>query len=501
MRFRASCSRLQGDAEVLGQSPRALDENRRAHLRERLQGGAQFGGRGVRVATRGSDLGQGQPRARGLRERFALGKRGQRPIDRRLGLVELSRGERDPPHRALGIADGDAPAAGARDGEGLRAEISRMARIALGESCQLSLSADQGRVGRGRCAAPRRERCSAGGPGGGGGTLEDLEIEPLCLRLGLDAELLLQYCHARLVLAEGGGPPALAHVEAHERAMDLFLERVDREQARGGMGGLFHPSCLAVALDEPAERVDGQLAEPRALDVQPLLEGRRRDVHAVEQRTLIERHGRLERLRRSTPHEPLECRDVELERGRGQRDRIALHEERARIGGEDAAQAHHRLAQALPRLALPHVAPEESRERLARVRASGPHREVGQERLRLARGQGARAVVRAEQEAAEELEGEPRHRPRAVAPAFRRRQATRPRVVLSFRGTEEGPSRPRRRGRETVVVQGALADPRSPATLLVDAAPPAPEDPGHDDGRSVVVVELMLCSSRSCPPT
>ncbi len=134
-------------------------------------------------------------------------------------------------------------------------------------------------------------------------------------------------------------------------------------------------------------------------------------MHAVEQRTLVERHGRLERLRGSTPHEPLECRDVEVERRRGQRDRIALREERARIGGEDAAQAHHRLAQALPRLALPHVGPEKSRERLARVRPPGPDREVGEERLGLARGQRARTVVRAEQEAAEELEGEPRHGP------------------------------------------------------------------------------------------
>ena len=193
--------------------------------------------------------------------------------------------------------------------------------------------------------------------------------------------------------------------------MDLFLERVDRQQARGGMGGRLRASRLAVALDEPAERVDGQLAEPGALYLEPLLEGRRRDVHAVEQRTLVERHGRLERLRGSTAHEPLECGDVEVERPRGQRDRIALREERARIGGERAAQAHHRLAQALPRLALPHVAPEERRERLARVRASRPHREVGEERLGLAGGQGARPVVRAEQEPAEELEGEPRHRP------------------------------------------------------------------------------------------
>jgi hypothetical protein len=193
--------------------------------------------------------------------------------------------------------------------------------------------------------------------------------------------------------------------------MDLFLQRVDREQAHGGMGGRLHASRLAVALDEPAERVDGQLAEPGALYLEPLLEGRRRDVHAVEQGTLVERHGRFERLRGSTPHEPLECGDVEVEHRRGQRDRIALREERARIGGEGAAQAHHRLAQALPRLTLPHVAPEECRERLACVRAPGPHREVGEERLSLARGQGARTVVRAEQEAAEELESEPRHRP------------------------------------------------------------------------------------------
>jgi hypothetical protein len=105
------------------------------------------------------------------------------------------------------------------------------------------------------------------------------------------AQLLLQDRHARLVLAQGGGPPALAKVEAHERAMDLFLERVDGKQAPGGMGGRLHASRLAVALDEPAERVDGQLAEPGALYLEPLLEGRRRDVDAVEQRTLVERHG------------------------------------------------------------------------------------------------------------------------------------------------------------------------------------------------------------------
>lgn len=58
-------------------SRRARDENRRAHLRERLLGGGQLGGRGVRVAASGADLGQGQARARGLRERFALGERGQ----------------------------------------------------------------------------------------------------------------------------------------------------------------------------------------------------------------------------------------------------------------------------------------------------------------------------------------------------------------------------------------------------------------------------------------
>ncbi len=79
--------------------------------------------------------------------------------------------------------------------------------------------------------------------------------------------------------------------------------------------------------------------------------------------------------------------------------------------GQGAPQPHHRLPQALARLPLAGVGPQEPGERRARVRASGPHREVGEEGLGLARGQGAGPVVHPQQEPAQEPEAEPLHPP------------------------------------------------------------------------------------------
>ena len=81
------------------------------------------------------------------------------------------------------------------------------------------------------------------------------------------------------------------------------------------------------------------------------------------------------------------------------------------MAGESPSQPHQRLSQALARLPVADVGPQQRGERLARVRPPGSHRQVGQERLRLAGGQRPRAGLGTEEKAAQQPEIEVRHRP------------------------------------------------------------------------------------------
>ena len=125
---------------------------------------------------------------------------------------------------------------------------------------------------------------------------------------------------------------------------------------------------------------------------------------------MIERHRRFERRRGPGPYQPLERDDVEVEDGRVEGHGVGLGEERSAMTGQGPAQPHERLAQALARLALAHVRPEQPGQRLARVRPPASHGQVGQERLRLARGHGPRAGVGPQEKAAQQPQAEMRHR-------------------------------------------------------------------------------------------
>jgi hypothetical protein len=57
--------------------------------------------------------------------------------------------------------------------------------------------------------------------------LEQVVIQRLGVRLGLDVQLTAQDLRAQLVLPQRGRPVALGGVEAHEGAMDAFLERIE----------------------------------------------------------------------------------------------------------------------------------------------------------------------------------------------------------------------------------------------------------------------------------
>jgi hypothetical protein len=240
--------------------------------------------------------------------------------------------------------------------------------------------------------------------------LEDLQIETLRLELRLHAELLVLRRHARLVLAQRRRATTLPDVQTHQRPVHIFLERVEREQSGTDSDRRLDPPRLAVARKEAAEGLQRELVEPRALGRQPFLERRGRDADAIEQRSVIERHGRLERLGATAADQPLELGDVDRDGGRVQRDRVALRDERGTLArAEHAAQSHEDLAQALACLLVRRVRPQEMHQCVARVGPAGPECEVRQERLRLADRQRPRPLVDAKQEAAEEPKTHVRH--------------------------------------------------------------------------------------------
>jgi hypothetical protein len=187
-------------------------------------------------------------------------------------------------------------------------------------------------------------------------------------------------------------------VEPHQQTVRVFLQGVE-----GRLRRLVDLPASHLRRRETAERVERELVEPCALRREPVLEGRRRHPHAIEQRAAIERHGGVERLRRALSHEPLEVHHVHVERGRVHGDGVALRDEcRARRARQDPAQADQRISQALARLPLRGVASQEPGQRVTRVRAAEAQREIGQQRLRLARRQRAGARIGAEQEPTEE---------------------------------------------------------------------------------------------------
>src|SRR5439155_18275079 len=138
------------------------------------------------------------------------------------------------------------------------------------ETIQLRLASDQRRLRCGhRRARGRRRAESCRTPARWRRPLQDLEVEPLRLGLGLDAELLLLHGHARLVLPQRRCATALARVEPHERPVYIFLKRIERDEARGGVGSQLDASGPDVAREHAAKGIESQVVQSRALGIEP----------------------------------------------------------------------------------------------------------------------------------------------------------------------------------------------------------------------------------------
>lgn len=226
----------------------------------------------------------------------------------------------------------------------------------LGEPRHLARAADER---RGRLA--RRSRRAFVGPGPGralAALLHDLLVERPRLRLRLGAQLAVQRGHAVLVLAQRRLAPPGLRVEPHERAVHGLLQRVDGEQAPGGLDGVVDAAGRPAEAEQTGERLQGNLAQPLALGQQPLLERRLRDREPGEEVAAVQGPDPLERVGSGIAGRGFEGVDVRGQGVGGEAEARALVEDRGLA--ERFADRVDGLAEARPRLGFGQVAPQEA---------------------------------------------------------------------------------------------------------------------------------------------
>ncbi len=119
----------------------------------------------------------------------------------------------------------------------------------------------------------------------------------------------------------------------------------------------------------------------------------------------------LQSLRCSVGGQPLELHHVDLDGVGIEGDALAVHDQGARPRRRQrASQLVELLPQAVTRLLVTRVRPEQGHQRLARVAGPGPQGEERQQRLPLlARHRDPRSRVRLHPETAEKKDFQPRH--------------------------------------------------------------------------------------------
>ena len=193
--------------------------------------------------------------------------------------------------------------------------------------------------------------------------------------------------------------------------MRALLKWIEREQSPRRLDGRLGRATLHLLGQEAGQGLLDQLTETVALGSEPALEGLLVDAQPVEERTFVERDGGGEGGGGPLANQALEAGDVHIDGGGVDGDRLRLDDEAGIFcRREDLADTKDGLSEALSRLALADVAPEEGSQAFPRVRAAGAEGEICQEGLRLAGGEGERARLQPEVEAAQEPETQAWHR-------------------------------------------------------------------------------------------
>jgi hypothetical protein len=123
----------------------------------------------------------------------------------------------------------------------------------------------------------------------------------------------LKFLSPSYPLAQRGPAGVELDEEPHERAVHRLLDRINGEQAMGGLYRSFEIRALSLEGQELGQCPDPQLLQPQAFGHEPGLEWRLEKREALEERAAIEPGGSLQTLARALAREMLEARHVDLD--------------------------------------------------------------------------------------------------------------------------------------------------------------------------------------------
>jgi hypothetical protein len=175
--------------------------------------------------------------------------------------------------------------------------------------------------------------------------------------------------------------------------VDALLQRVQRDEPEPGLDSRLGRAGPLLIGEQVAEPPEGQLVQTLALGGEPLLEPPLVQGQPGQQITPVQVGDLLERGRAAIGDQSLESGRVHIDNGWIQSHRRAV-ENHGGPGapGQGGPDPRERLAQVASSLGVRHVAPQQSRNLLARMRPAERKRQVGQEGLRLLRGQSERSA-------------------------------------------------------------------------------------------------------------
>ena len=291
----------EGDLAAVGRPGRIVVERRIKGQADRLAGAVQR--TKIEVAVAGGDP------ARGVNDLLAVG--------RKVGPHHfgLGRGDRRQRAKARGLRFAQThqspPGASGRDQARCGGQRSRPSSRRRG-----------GRRNGGRGALGRMAGRGLGSPTGG-----YFGEQSAGRFFGLDGELLIEPLRQIVIVPERGRHPTLTGMQAHHRAVGRLLQRIDLDDAQGGLHRGVGGRGVQLLLQLPGHQLQLALAQSLAFDSRPGVEVRRVADGEVPQE-LAEQRGR-----RGRGGEGFQRFDVGLGQPVGQSDHVPLRLDQQSVGG------------------------------------------------------------------------------------------------------------------------------------------------------------------------
>ena len=187
------------------------------------------------------------------------------------------------------------------------------------------------------------------------------------------------------IIPDGVVAQPLLDLQRHQAATGLFRQGIEPDRAVERRHGGIPVARRRLRIGQRQERAERHSLQPVALFDQPVLEPGLPQAEAVQERTAIEieRRAQLARHRR----QPAELEHVAFDGVGAQRHGLAFDQQQRVRLAQLLAQRQQRLAEAVPRLLVAAVAPQQGRQPVARLFLSGVAGEIGEQGFRLARGE------------------------------------------------------------------------------------------------------------------